>query len=186
MRRFTDRGSLGEKLLHLSVFLDGDLEMSGKAGIQALNALKRNLEDTNHKTTAVSIRCPLWLRCRILYMNGTRMSAAVSPPARPPAMSCPKTRERSQLDLALLSNGKLRPHRCLCSILCQYSEYSTVWMVVGIERRRRLMEVARKKRGKRHSSPYLAMSIRSNSLQLSCTPTLENPSPGEVETMHIL
>ena len=38
MRRFTDRGSLGETLLDLRVFLDGDLEMSGKAGIQPLNA----------------------------------------------------------------------------------------------------------------------------------------------------
>ena len=38
MRWFTEKGGLGEKLLHLRAFFDGDLEMSGKAGIQHLNA----------------------------------------------------------------------------------------------------------------------------------------------------
>ena len=48
MRLFTDNDSLGGKLLHLRVFLDDGLKMSGKEGIQPLNLAqtKFNLERT--------------------------------------------------------------------------------------------------------------------------------------------
>jgi len=66
VRRFTDNDSLGRKLLHLRVFLEDDLKISGKDGIQPLNlALKRNAYQTKRRVRLVPLSgCgvePFWM-----------------------------------------------------------------------------------------------------------------------------